>query len=153
MKNIYRYYKYNENITCAGLPTVDDLHKIKKECFEIVISLSMHTDSITLKDEDNILSNLGISYFHIPVDANKPKVKDFEMFLQLLQSFKSEKIFIHCTKNHRLSTFIYLYHFIMTNELKEKLLYQFCQPRKEWIEFIDIIINKYKRSNHETKNS
>jgi len=145
MKKIYNYYQYSDTISCSGLPTEEELGKIKENGFEIVISLSMPSDSVTLENEDKTLSTLGLTYFHIPVDANAPKEEDFEIFVHLLDSFSDKKIYIHCTKNHRLSTFIYLYHAVKRDFLDEKLLYQFCQPRDEWLEFISKILIKYNK--------
>ncbi len=150
---IYNYYKYSEKISCAGLPKEEEFVDIKKAGFEIVLSLSMPSDSVVLENEDKILANLGIPYFHIPVDANAPTLRDFEMFVQFLEAFKENKLFIHCTKNHRLSSFIYLYHFVKEGELKEEILYQFYQPRTEWVTFIEIVLKKYKREKYATKNS
>ena len=141
--DIYNFFQYSDAIACAGLPKEDDFKRIKEAGYEVVISLSMPTDSITIENEDKILANLEIPYFHIPVDANAPKERDFKQFMQLLEAFNGYKVFIHCTKNCRLSTFIYLYHSIKKNELKETLLTQFCNPKKEWILFRKQILNTY----------
>ena len=140
---IYNFFQYSENIACSGLPKEEEFSCIKDAGYEMVISLSMPSDSITLENEDKILADLGIPYFHIPVDANNPKVVDFEQFMALMKVFKSYKIFIHCTKNCRLSTFIYLYHLITQKEVDERLLNQFCPPRKEWVSFRKKILEKY----------
>ena len=142
--NIDRFFQYSLTIACSALPKVEEFKEIKEHGYELVISLSMPTDSVILENEDKILAELEIPYFHIPVDANNPKMQDFEIFLKLLNSFEGYKIYIHCTKNCRLSSFIYLYDAIKREEFNEKLLYQFCEPRKEWLLFIDRVIEKYK---------
>jgi len=141
--DIYNFFQYSDTIACAGLPKEDDFKRIKEAGYEVVISLSMPSDSITIENEDKILAHLEIPYLHIPVDATAPKEVDFEQFMHLLEAFKRYKVFIHCTKNCRLSTFIYLYHAIKKNELNKTLLTQFCEPRKEWIRFRKQILNKY----------
>jgi protein tyrosine phosphatase (PTP) superfamily phosphohydrolase (DUF442 family) len=141
--NIYNYYKYSDNISLSGLPKEEEFQFIKDEGFEIVISLSIPTDSITLENEDEILAELEIPYFHIPVDASAPKVSDFEYFMKLMESFSEYKLYIHCTRNCRLSTFIYLYHAIKENELNDKLLHQFCEPMVGWNDFIEEILLKH----------
>ena len=141
---IYNFFQYSDTIACSGLPKEEEFTLIKDTGYQIVISLSMPSDSVTLENEDKILANLGIPYFHIPVDANNPKIVDFEQFMLLMEAFKTYKIFIHCTKNCRLSTFIYLYHLIREKEVDEKLLNQFCHPRKEWVTFRKKILKKYK---------
>ena len=143
--NIYNYYKYSDNISLSGLPKVEEFQLIKDEGFELLISLSMPEDSITLENEDKILAKLGILYFHIPVDSNNPKVSDFEYFMRLMECFKEKKIYVHCTRNCRLSTFIYLYHAIKENELNDKLLRQFCEPMVGWEEFRKKILSMYER--------
>jgi len=140
---IYNFFQYSDSIACSGLPREEELLLIKDAGYEMVISLSMPSDSVTLENEDKTLANLGIAYYHIPVDANHPKIGDFEQFMLLMKAFENYKIFIHCTKNCRLSTFIYLYHLITENEVNEKLLNQFCSPREEWVTFRKEILKKY----------
>ena len=142
--NISRYFQYSPKIACSALPKEEEFKQIKENGFELVISLSMPTDSVTIENEDKILAHLEIPYFHIPVDANAPKLKDFEMFMKLLETFEGYKIYIRCTKNCRLSTFIYLYDAIKNEKLDENLLYQFCEPRVEWLRFIEMVLKKYK---------
>ena len=140
--NICNYYKYNKLISTSGLPEIDEFELIKKEKFEIVVSLSMPTDSKTIENEDLILTKLGVVYVHIPVDFYAPKIKDFEIFRTLLKVYDKKKLWIHCTKNYRVSAFIYLYALIEQGRKDENILEKFWSPNKVWKKFIDEIISK-----------
>ena len=143
--NIYNFYRYNSSISTSGLPEIDDFELIKKEGFEIVISLSMPSDSKTIKNEELILTNLDMIYIHIPVDYYSPKVNDFEVFTTLLNTFKNKKLWIHCTKNYRVSLFMYLYNWVEYNKKDTKLLEKFWIPNEIWQKFIDnVILKKHK---------
>ncbi len=138
--DIYNYYRYSDLISTSGLPEVKDFNKIKAEGFEIVLSLSMPVDSKTIENEELLLSNLGMTYMHIPVDYYDPKVRDFEVFQKFINAYKTEKLWIHCTKNYRVSAFIYLYHLLQTDEAKNELLNMFWTPNEVWQTFINDVI-------------
>ncbi len=136
MTNIYNYHRYSDFISTSGLPEIEDFKTIKEAGFEIVLSLSMPVDSKTIDNEELILTNLDMTYMHIPVDYYAPKVRDFEIFQTFLGAYKREKLWIHCTKNYRVSAFLYLYHFLKTGEEKRDLLNMFWIPNEIWQTFI-----------------
>jgi len=140
---ISNYYKYNKHISTSGLPKVDEFELIKKEGYDTVLSLSMPTDSITVENEDLILTNLGIVYLHIPVDFYEPKIKDFETFRLLLDAYDGKKLWIHCTKNYRVSAFMYLCDLIGNDNIDKELLEKFWMPNETWQQFVDDVIEEF----------
>ena len=132
---VLNYYRYSEHISLSGLPSPEDFQEIKNEGFEIVISLCMPSDSIRLENEGAILTELGLIYIHIPVDFEAPKLKDYELFESLLDTFKGKKLWIHCAKNYRVSAFMYLY----AGAYHDKtLLEKYWTPNETWQKFISM---------------
>lgn len=144
MKRIYNYHRYSDLIATSGLPKAEEFAKIKEAGFEIILSLTMPTDSMTLENEEAILTDLGITYMHIPVDYYVPQVRDFEIFRTFLDAYKGEKLWVHCTKNYRVSAFMYLYGLLYTGEENKALLHKFWMPNDVWQEFINEIIYSKK---------
>ncbi|MCH9813841.1 MAG: protein tyrosine phosphatase family protein [Epsilonproteobacteria bacterium] len=138
--NICNTYQYSNLITISGLPDREDFAHIKANGFEIVVSLSMPADSKTIENEELLLSNLDITYMHIPVDYYAPTVRDFEIFQKFLNAYQTEKLWIHCTKNYRVSSFLYLYHFLKHHERREDILEMFWTPNETWRSLIDTIM-------------
>lgn len=56
--NIENFLKIDDKIYTSGLPTKEDFEDIKKDGFQIVISLSMPEDSKSLENEELILTKL-----------------------------------------------------------------------------------------------
>ena len=108
MNKILNYVKINELISTSGQPKIEELELIANEGFEVVINLAMPTTSNALENEDKIVSSLNMSYIHIPVDFENPKISDLKLFLNVLQALGANKVWIHCAKNYRVSAFMYV---------------------------------------------
>lgn len=145
MNSIFNYIKVNENISTSGQPTIDEFEQIKNNNFEIVINLALCNSSNSLENEDKIVTNLGMNYFHLPVDFDKPNITTLKTFLSLMDTFYDKKIFVHCAKNYRVTAFMYVYHkyFLKTpfEDIDLSLLEEWS-PNKTWQDIIKIDISE-----------
>lgn len=110
MDEILNYIKINENLSTSGQPRAEQFKLIKEAGFEVVINLALHNASNAIENEDIVVTNLGLSYFHIPVDFENPKVEQASIFLNTLLGLKNKKVWLHCALNYRATVFTYLYH-------------------------------------------
>lgn len=110
MKEILNYIKINEDIATSGQPSKEEFEQIKDSGFEVVINLALHNASNAIEDEDVVVTDLGMAYFHIPVDFEEPKTSQVELFLKTMQGLKGSKVWIHCAFNYRVTAFMYTYH-------------------------------------------
>ncbi|WP_044415174.1 protein tyrosine phosphatase family protein [Halarcobacter anaerophilus] len=110
MEKILNYIKINENISTSGQPTEKEFEKIKDAGFEVVINLALYNASNAIKNEDKTVTSLGMSYFHIPVDFEEPKVEQASLFLNTLKALDKRRVWIHCALNYRATAFMYLFH-------------------------------------------
>ncbi|ADG93126.1 conserved hypothetical protein [Arcobacter nitrofigilis DSM 7299] len=110
METILNYIKINDNISTAGQPKEAELELLTKDRFEVVINLALSNATNALDNEDKIVSTLGMTYIHLPVDFEYPTKDDLKLFLTLLSSLEDKKVFVHCAKNYRVSAFMYVYH-------------------------------------------
>jgi len=111
MDKILNYIKITKHISTAGQPTKKQFQYIAKNGFDVIINLAMHNSDNAIKEEDKIVSQNGMVYFHIPVSWKKPELKRLKLFLATLKMLLSQdkKILVHCAKNYRASIFIYKY--------------------------------------------
>lgn len=82
-----------------------------------------------------------MSYIHIPVNFEEPKISDLKFFLNILESLKSKKVWIHCAKNYRVSAFMYVYHKYVLRTPFEKIdlsIFDIWCPSKNWQELMKI---------------
>lgn len=145
MNSIQNYIKINENISTSGQPSVEELAMIKENNFEILINLALSDSSNALENEDKIVSNLHMTYIHIPVSFENPKKDDLKLFLKIMDTFKEKKIFVHCAKNYRVSAFMYVYHKYYLRTPFEQIdlsMLEEWSPNDIWRELIKIDIRE-----------
>ena len=143
MNKILNYVKINELISTSGQPKIEELELIANEGFEVVINLAVATTSNALENEDKIVSSLNMSYIHIPVDFENPKISDLKLFLNILQALGANKVLIHCAKNYRVSAFMYVYHKYILHTPFEQIdlsIFDMWQPSLVWQELMKVQI-------------
>lgn len=141
MNKILNYVKINELISTSGQLKIEELELIANEGFEVVINLAVPTTSNALKNEDKIVSSLNMSYIHIPVDFENPKISDLKLFLNILQALGANKVWIHCAKNYRVSAFMYVYHKYILHTPFEQIdlsIFDIWQPSLVWQELMKV---------------
>jgi len=143
MKNVLNYIKINELISTSGQPKIEEFDLIKNEGFEVVINLALCNASNAIENEDKIVTNLGMSYFHIPVDFENPKASDLKLFINVMQSLGANKVWVHCAKNYRVSAFMYVYHKYVLKTPFENIdlsIFNIWNPDKTWQELMKITL-------------
>lgn len=143
MKNILNYIKINELISTSGQPKIEEFDLIKDEGFEVVINLALCNASNAIENEDKVVTNLGMSYFHIPVDFENTKPSDLKLFINVMQSLGANKVWVHCAKNYRVSAFMYVYHKYVLKTPFENIdlsIFNIWNPDKTWQELMKITL-------------
>jgi len=134
------------NLMSSALPAESDFAYMSELGYEVVVSLAQSVDSITLDNEDRLVSSVGMKYIHIPVDYYKPTLNDYEMLRDLLRALSRRKVWLHCTKNYRVSAFAYIYRVIdmsVSSKEAESMLHAIWKPNEVWQKLIDEAIEKY----------
>lgn len=147
MSEILNYIKINELISTSGQPKIEQFEEIANEGFEAVINLALHNSSNAIENEDKIVTSLGMSYFHIPVSFEEPKLSDLKLFLNTLQALGANKVWIHCAKNYRVSAFMYVYHkYVLNTPFEEVDLSMFNKwsPDETWQALIKVEFDELK---------
>jgi protein tyrosine phosphatase (PTP) superfamily phosphohydrolase (DUF442 family) len=141
MSNILNYIKINELISTSGQPTPEQFKQIAQEGFEVVINLALHNASNAIENEDIVVTDLNMAYFHIPVNFENPKASDLKLFVNTLQALGANKVWVHCALNYRVSAFMYVYHkYVLKTPFDDIDLSMFEQwgPDSKWQELIKI---------------
>ena len=144
MNQIRAYFKVNENLASSGQPTEEQFSEIAKKGFSVVINLAMPTSDFAIENEESIVNDLGMSYYHIPVAWEAPLVSNVETFFSVMQSFPNKKIWVHCALNMRASCFVYLYKscILQLPELESQYpMIEIWEPSGVWLELITKVKN------------
>lgn len=145
MNKILNIIKVNELLYTSGQPTINEFNELKDNGFEVIINLS----SKSIEKEDDIISTLGMSYFHIPVDFDEPEVYQVKLFLNILQSLGSNKVLVHCDKNYRVSAFMYVYHKYILNTPFENIdmsMFDQWTPSFKWQKIMKVSLDELKKA-------
>ena len=149
MNKILNHIKINELISTSGQLKIEEFELIANEGFEVVINLAVPTTSNSLENEDKIVSNLNMTYIHIPISFENPKISDLKLFINILQSLGANKVWIHCAKNYRVSAFIYVYHKYILHTPFEEIdlsIFDIWQPSLVWQELMKVSIEDLSKA-------
>ena len=141
MSEILNYIKINELISTSGQPSIEQFKEIANNEYEVVINLALHNASNAIENEDKIVTDLNMAYFHIPVDFENPKISDLKLFLNLLQALGANKIWVHCALNYRVSAFMYVYHKYILKTSFEQIdlsIFEIWNPSAKWQEIMKV---------------
>jgi protein tyrosine phosphatase (PTP) superfamily phosphohydrolase (DUF442 family) len=139
LSEIYNFRPIGDKLGTAGQPTQAQLQTIRESGFEAVINLALPTSDNTIPNEGSIVTGLGMSYVHIPVDFKSPKPQDFQAFCQVMEAFSDRSVFVHCAANMRVSAFVFLYRVLEKHvpaAEAERDLRAIWQPDEVWGRFI-----------------
>lgn len=135
LHEINNFHFVSEQLASSGMLDLKQYDHIKAYGFKHVINLIPGNQ---IKERKHVQS-LGLSYQQIPVDWGHPKAADFAEFVELMQAYGDDKVYVHCEMNMRASAFVYLYrvlHLGVNKAEAEKDLLRIWQPQGTWQQFI-----------------
>ncbi len=149
MDTILNYIKINDKISTSGQPTLEELKMIADDDYKVVINLALSNSSLALENEDKLVSQLGMTYIHIPVDFENPEIDNLKIFLAVLNSFVNVKVWVHCAKNYRVTAFMYVFHKYFLKTPFENInlsMFDIWTPSKKWQELMKISLEELQNS-------
>lgn len=139
LTDIYNFRAIGNRLGTAGQPAVDQFPGIREAGFAAVINLALPTSDNAVANEGSIVTGLGMSYVHIPVDFRAPGEKDFRAFSRVMDAFADRPVFVHCAANMRVSAFVFLYRVLREGvpaAEAERDLHAIWEPDEVWSRFI-----------------
>ena len=109
LNDIFNFVQLDDRVATSGQPTEQQLSLIKEAGYTTIINLAPKSHENALGNEDELLKELGIRYFHLPVVFTNPTREDFELFIETFEGCDDERIWVHCAANMRVSAFFYKY--------------------------------------------
>ena len=138
ISQIRAYYEASENIATSGQPEEQQFSEIAEAGYTVVINLALPTSTHAIANENEIVDSLGMSYVHIPVSWENPQISDVERFFSAMDSFKDQKIWVHCALNMRVSCFIYKKYVLQLPEAQALFpMSEIWQPTGAWENLIN----------------
>jgi protein tyrosine phosphatase (PTP) superfamily phosphohydrolase (DUF442 family) len=139
MESIKNFVQLTEDVATSGQPKVEEFKLIADAGYEYIINLGMPDHPHAVKEEDRVISELGINYIHIPVKFDSPTKEEVRFFCNLMAFLKGKKIFVHCIMNYRVSAF--MYHYLSkvekySDEMSRSLIFDHWEPDPIWKELL-----------------
>jgi protein tyrosine phosphatase (PTP) superfamily phosphohydrolase (DUF442 family) len=139
LSEIRAFHAINDKLVTSGQPTRDQFETIQDAGFGVVINLALPTSDNAIADEGSLVTHLGMSYVHIPVDFKAPSRSEFLAFCRVMEAFGEEPVFVHCAANMRVSAFVFLYRVLclgVSIAEAEVDLHAIWHPDEVWSRFI-----------------
>ncbi len=109
LADIKNFRALEPDLATAGQPDEAQLADVKRAGFDVVINLGLAGQPYSLPDEQSAVEKLGLAYFHLPVDFERPQAGDLERFLEIMDRCDERKVLVHCAANYRASCFTACY--------------------------------------------
>jgi protein tyrosine phosphatase (PTP) superfamily phosphohydrolase (DUF442 family) len=139
LSEIYCFRAVGDKLGTAGQPTQAQFRMVRESGFEAVINLALPTSDNAIANEGSVVTSLGMSYVHLPVDFKAPTSRDFRAFCRVMEAFGDRPVFVHCAANKRVSAFVFLYRVLIQRVAvpeAERDLQAVWQPDEIWSRFI-----------------
>ena len=109
LQDITNFVALTDDIGSSGQPTREQFQSIAEAGYAAVINLAMPDSDHAISEEGSLVTALGMSYVHIPVNFAAPTVDDLRQFIGVMQALEGRKVWVHCVVNARVSAFLYHY--------------------------------------------
>ena len=141
IKEIYNFVQLTDTIATSGQPLENEFSLIAKSGHKAVVNIAMHNSDDAVANEGNIVTALGMSYFHIPVPFEAPTNDHLRLFIRVMECVKADKVWAHCAANYRVSAFMYQYLKLLyglTSKEAKSPIFDFWQPNDIWQGMMDL---------------
>jgi protein tyrosine phosphatase (PTP) superfamily phosphohydrolase (DUF442 family) len=108
LETIRNYQVVSDRLASAGQISYEQIPLLGAQGYEVVVNLAS-ADAERNGQEGFLVAQSGLTYVHIPVDWERPRLSDVEMFFDVMKANEDRKVFVHCFANMRASAFVYLY--------------------------------------------
>jgi protein tyrosine phosphatase (PTP) superfamily phosphohydrolase (DUF442 family) len=140
INEIQNFRELSNLLATAGQPSRKQFSAIQTAGFETVINLAMPNSLDAVPGEADLVRSLGMEHISIPVVWEQPTLENLDDFFARMDQRPGKKLFVHCARNMRVSSFIFLYRVLKlgwTQEAARPDLLAIWQPNPTWQAFID----------------
>lgn len=138
------HFRYiHHHLLTSAQPNAEQLALMKAYGVDTVIDLGLSNETQALQHQDQLCTDLGLNYIHIPISWECPADEQCLLVLDLIHALVQHKIiWVHCPDHCRISSLIYIYQqFAMTIDLPnaQDFLHQTWEPNETWTGLIHAV--------------
>jgi protein tyrosine phosphatase (PTP) superfamily phosphohydrolase (DUF442 family) len=105
VSDIYNFVEVSDAIATSGQPSAAHFHQAREEGYQVVVNLAPDGLPTSLAEEQELVGELGLDYYHLPVPWDEPTLDLLDQFERLMTSLKGRRTLIHCQANYRVTAF------------------------------------------------
>lgn len=134
------FHRIDQRLATGGHFAGAGVNELAKQGVSLVIDLRDKPPA----GQEKLLAAVGIRWINVPVVWAEPKLKDFEVFRELMAANEDESILVQCQANYRASAMTYLYRVTeggVPEAEARKDLNLIWVPEGTWQAFIDEVLD------------
>ena len=108
LETIRNFQVVSEALASSGQIGYEQIPLLREQGYEVVVNLAI-ADEERNGREGFFVAQEGLTYVHIPVDWQEPRLSDVQMFFDVMEANRDRKVYVHCFANMRASAFVYMY--------------------------------------------
>ncbi len=101
----YNFRRASPTVTTSGVVGARRLGHLREQGYAAVINLLPDDNQQAVANEQELVTNQGLIYVHIPVDFARPTDAVFAQFCRAMDALDSQQMHLHCAANFRVSAF------------------------------------------------
>lgn len=141
LETVRNFQQVSDRLASAGQIAYEQIPLLQEAGYEVVVNLAV-ADRERNGEEGFRVASEGLTYVHIPVDWEAPRLADLDLFFDVMEANRGRKVFVHCFANMRASAFVYLWRTMMEGVPEEEALatmHEVWDPADEeqWTELIE----------------
>lgn len=140
LNDICNYLQISERLGTGGQPQRAQFSALAGAGYRVVINLAVSTSPNAVPDEDSLVTEHGMRYYHLPVPWESPTLAHVAQFFALMDIHSRERVFVHCVKNMRVAVFVFLYRVCREGipvAVAQADMVRIWQPEGVWRDLLD----------------
>jgi protein tyrosine phosphatase (PTP) superfamily phosphohydrolase (DUF442 family) len=117
---IINFREINKNLWSGGQPTPKQIKQLHSTGVKAIINMAPYDPRYSIKNEPELVTSLGMTYHHFPMDFTQPLTNDYHRMCSALKLHTHEHVFVHCAANYRVTVLLGCYSIRELNWTREE---------------------------------
>lgn len=119
LETVRNFQVVSESLSSSGQIGYAQIPLLREQGYDVVVNLAV-ADQERNGEEGFLVVREGLTYVHIPVDWQEPKLSDLQLFFDIMEANADRRVYVHCFANMRASAFVYLYRSLVLGVAEEE---------------------------------
>ena len=113
---VMNYHRIDDKLVTGGHLVGNGAEELSAQGVTVVIDLREDSP----RGEQKNFADAGIKWVNVPVEWRDPKSGDFDRFVEAMNEYENDHVFVQCGANYRASAMTYLYRVLVDGVSEEE---------------------------------